>query len=155
MKNVRIVLIGFAIAALAVACGQKADESSAEPGEASKVAEADEAEAAAEVEEGDEGGDELAERGIAFMESIAAAGVENVENCEAVAASWRTLIDEHEDLLEQMTERAATQTPEDQAAFEARYAERLGTFMEQMTEVITSCQENEEILALMEELSTQ
>jgi hypothetical protein len=154
MKSVRIVLVGFALAALVAACSQKADETSGETEDTTEAAEgADEGAEAAEA--GDEATRELEERGMVFMEAIAAAGVENVEDCAAVAASWRTLIDDNEDLLDQMSDVAATQTPEDQAAFEERYSERLGTFMEQMTEVIQACQEHEEILELMEELSTQ
>ena len=160
MKNVRMLLVGFAVAALAVACSQDSDEASTETEEAPSVAEGDEAEEAAEVEEVEEveeagGGDELEEQGMEFMESVAAAGVENVEDCDAVAAAWRELIDDNEDLLEQMTERAQTQGEEEQAAFEERYAERLGTFMDQMTEVMTACGTHEEVPGLLEELSTQ
>jgi hypothetical protein len=154
MKSVRIVLVGFALAALVAACSQKADETSGETEETTEAAEGAD-ESAEATEAGDEAVRELEERGMVFMEAIAAAGVENMEDCAAVAASWRTLIDENEDLLDQMSEVAATQTPEDQAAFEERFSERLGTFMEQMTEVIQACQEHEEILELMEELSTQ
>lgn len=160
MKSVHIVVVGFVIAALAVACDRDDASSADEPEEATKAAEGDEEEDSAEPAELEEAGDseaptEIEQRGLDFFDEVAEAGLENIDDCDAVATTWRSMIDENEDLLADMSAMAAAMSAEQQTAFEKRNAERLGAFMDRMDEVTQACHEHDELPGLLEELSTR
>ena len=86
-----------------------------------------------------------AERGIAFMEEMAAIIDDNKTDCDRMGAELGRLMDENDDFIHHIRELDKDMTPEQKRAFDEKYKPRMEGVVQKMMGGLIACKDNQAV----------
>jgi hypothetical protein len=149
LRTLTIALVSLSLTF--VACKKKEDKAADPAKTADPAGKATETTKPAETAPAAAGGD-MEAKGIALFGKLGDIFAADAKDCEKLATDIKTFIGENKDLMAQLKEFDAKQTPEQKKAFDERNKGKAEEMMKKMGPAMEGCGSNANVTAAMKEM---